>query len=69
MKKAYIALTFLLLAITIVVPTKAQNITQCKYKKALVIGAHPDDPETIAGGTMLVLKGLGCEVVSVYVTC
>lgn len=68
MKRAYIALTFLLLAITIVVPTKAQNITRCKYKKALVIGAHPDDPETIAGGTMLVLKGLGCEVVSVYLT-
>lgn len=45
-----------------------QNIAGGKYRKALVIGAHPDDPETIAGGTMLVLKSMGCEVVSVYLT-
>lgn len=45
-----------------------QKLTTGKYKKALVIGAHPDDPETICGGTMLVLKNEGCEVVSVYLT-
>lgn len=38
------------------------------YKKVLVIGAHPDDPETMCGGTMLKLKEMGCEVVSVYLT-
>ncbi len=68
MKQARITLICLLLAIATALPVTAQSITQCKYKKALVIGAHPDDPETIAGGTMLVLKGLGCEVVSVYLT-
>lgn len=37
-------------------------------KKVLVIGAHPDDPETGCGGTMLWLKEAGCEVVAVYMT-
>lgn len=30
-----------------------------KKRKALVIGAHPDDPETIAGGTMILLLEAG----------
>lgn len=38
------------------------------YKKVLVIGAHPDDPECICGGTMLKLKEMGTEVVIVYMT-
>lgn len=38
------------------------------YKKALIIGAHPDDPESMCGGTMLKLKEQGCEVVNVYLT-
>lgn len=38
------------------------------YKKVLVIGAHPDDPETMCGGTILKLKAMGAEVVSVYLT-
>ena len=37
-------------------------------KKILVIGAHPDDPETAAGGTMCLLSDAGHEVVSVYFT-
>ena len=37
-------------------------------RKILVIGAHPDDPETCAGGTMCLLKQAGHEVVSVYLT-
>lgn len=37
-------------------------------KKILVIGAHPDDPETCAGGTMCLLRSAGHEVVSVYLT-
>ena len=39
-----------------------------KKKKALIIGAHPDDPETGCGGTMLMLRKAGWEVVSVYLT-
>ena len=39
-----------------------------RVKKALVIGAHPDDPETGCGGTMILLKQMGYEVVSVYMT-
>lgn len=46
----------------------AQSIMGAHYKKALVIGAHPDDPESMAGGTMLMLKNQGCEVVCVYFT-
>ena len=38
------------------------------YKKVLVIGAHPDDPESMCAGTMLKLKALGAEVVAVYLT-
>ena len=37
-------------------------------RKALIIGAHPDDPETGCGGTMLMLLKVGYEVVSVYMT-
>ena len=39
-----------------------------KPKKALVIGAHPDDPEGNVGGTMIRLRQAGWEVVSVYLT-
>jgi LmbE family N-acetylglucosaminyl deacetylase len=37
-------------------------------KKILVIGAHPDDPETCAGGVMCLFTAAGHEVVSVYLT-
>ncbi len=37
-------------------------------KKIMVIGAHPDDPETAAGGTMALLAQAGHEVLSVYLT-
>lgn len=46
----------------------AQDIMSGHYKKALVIGAHPDDPESMSGGTILMLKKQGCEVVNVYLT-
>ncbi len=39
-----------------------------KKPKALIIGAHPDDPETTSGGTILKLKEAGYEVVAVYMT-
>lgn len=38
------------------------------YKKVLVIGAHPDDPESMCAGTILKLKEMGTEVVAVYLT-
>lgn len=36
--------------------------------KCLVIGAHPDDPETGCGGTMAKLVSEGWDVVAVYLT-
>ena len=39
-----------------------------KKMKIVVVGAHPDDPETICGGLMALYSGLGHEVVSVYLT-
>lgn len=39
-----------------------------RKKKVLVIGAHPDDPETGCGGTMILLAQAGYEVVAVYMT-
>lgn len=46
----------------------AASVRKAAGKKILVIGAHPDDPETGAGGTMMMLKKAGHEVVSVYMT-
>lgn len=37
-------------------------------KKVLVIGAHPDDPETGCGGTMILMKKAGYDVTCVYLT-
>lgn len=42
--------------------------TPQKTRKALIIGAHPDDPETGCGGTILMLRKAGWDVVSVYMT-
>ena len=39
-----------------------------RRRKVLVIGAHPDDPETGCGGTMCLLTEAGHEVVCVYLT-
>jgi LmbE family N-acetylglucosaminyl deacetylase len=36
--------------------------------KVLVVGAHPDDPETICGGTMALFANAGHEVISAYLT-
>jgi LmbE family N-acetylglucosaminyl deacetylase len=36
--------------------------------KIVVAGAHPDDPESSAGGTMARYAGLGHEVVALYLT-
>ena len=60
-------LTILLMLVT-VTAVSAQDPITGKYKKCLVIGAHPDDPESMCAGTMLLLKQQGCEVVCVYMT-
>lgn len=39
-----------------------------KKKKVLVIGAHPDDPESCCGGTICRMKAEGFDVVVVYLT-
>jgi len=46
----------------------AQDLLAGNYKKALIVGAHPDDPESMAFGTALRLRDMGCEVVTVYLT-
>lgn len=46
----------------------AQSPVTGNYKKVLVIAAHPDDPETMCGGTVLKLIEQGCEVINVYLT-
>lgn len=39
-----------------------------KKMKIVVVGAHPDDPETGCGGLMAIYSAAGHEVVSVYLT-
>ena len=65
MKKLLIFVTIFLLALTQI---HAVGQWYEGYKKVLIIGAHPDDPETMCGGTMQKLKTMGAEVVSVYLT-
>ena len=36
--------------------------------KIIVVGAHPDDPETICGGTMALFANAGHEVIAAYLT-
>lgn len=45
----------------------ADKQPQNKTKRALIIGAHPDDPENV-GGTMLLLRQAGWDVAAVYMT-
>ena len=47
---------------------KSQSGDEARPCKVLVIGGHPDDPETCCGGTMLVLKNAGFDVTAVYLT-
>ncbi len=65
MRRIVIALC---LAVAFAGTTAAQDIMKAGYKKVMVIGAHPDDPESMCGGTMAKLREAGCEVVCVYFT-
>lgn len=54
-------------------PSLAQNVDNKtdksrKRKKLLVIGAHPDDPESNAGGTIVLMKRAGWDVTCLYMT-
>ena len=49
-------------------PLAAENREPAKKLKIVVVGAHPDDPETGCGGTMILLAQQGHEVVSAYLT-
>ncbi len=50
-------------------PVLAQQIIDGTLpKKVLIIGAHPDDPETGCGGTMILMKRAGYDVKCVYLT-
>lgn len=64
MKRFFLGLLFL----TLVTGMQAAERWLQGYNKVLIIGAHPDDPETMCGGTMLKLQEMGAEVVSVYLT-
>ena len=62
---------FVLLLIVLLWSSVAMHASErwlMSYKKVLVIGAHPDDPETMCGGTMLKLREAGVDVVAVYLT-
>lgn len=37
-------------------------------RKLMIVGAHPDDPETCAGGTAILLKRRGWDVLYLYLT-
>jgi len=45
-----------------------ENETTNNKLKIIIVGAHPDDPETICGGTMAIYASMGHEVVSAYLT-
>ena len=47
---------------------KTDSAEMTGSRKVLVIGGHPDDPETACGGTMAILKDKGYDVVAVYLT-
>jgi LmbE family N-acetylglucosaminyl deacetylase len=48
--------------------TGALAMAERQRRKAIVVGAHPDDPETGCGGTMVRLAERGDEVVAAYFT-
>ena len=70
MKKLVLLLALTVGFTSLSIQTFAESTTSTEktHKKVLVIGAHPDDPEVCCGGTMLLMRQAGYEVVSVYLT-
>ncbi|MDR3260746.1 MAG: PIG-L family deacetylase [Tannerella sp.] len=57
------------IASTVAFPLGIKGMTVAdKRQKVVVVGAHPDDPETGCGGTMILYAAKGYEVVSAYLT-
>jgi N-acetylglucosamine malate deacetylase 1 len=57
---------------TITAPVRGDDPTKSAEKKKLrvvVIGAHPDDPESGCGGLIALLTKEGHEVIAAYTTC
>ena len=50
------------------VKAKTMNLEVNAKLKMIVVGAHPDDPETGCGGTMLLWSNAGHEVIAAYLT-
>jgi len=46
----------------------ARNASPAGKKKIVCVGAHPDDPESGCGGTLIMLSKAGHEVTVVYLT-
>jgi N-acetylglucosamine malate deacetylase 1 len=49
-------------------PGLGENAEDSRKKKIVVVGAHPDDPESGCGGTIARYSNLGHEVVILYLT-
>jgi len=47
---------------------KGEVIPNQRKLKIVVVGAHPDDPETCCGGTMALFSNAGHDVVTAYLT-
>lgn len=56
------------LGLTTFSPGLNESMESERKLKIIVVGAHPDDPETGCGGTMSLLAMEGHEVVSAYLT-
>ena len=55
-------------AMGLALPASARDSTPGRKWKIVVAGAHPDDPESAAGGTMARYADLGHDVVALYLT-
>jgi len=49
-------------------PTGLDSTTQPDHLKVIVVGGHPDDPESGCGGTMALYADRGHEVIATYLT-
>jgi len=63
-----LSLVVLACVVLIVVASSQKEVHQEKKLKVIIAGAHPDDPETGAGGTMALYSKQGHQVVSLYLT-